>query len=178
MYFVGFHPPWNQFDLGPRKYILSPRCSSYGLREFTRHADYDHFHISICSTRHCRANWKQCDAQVGTPSSLSSRCRWPCIFSFKCCLCEGEGTGLLADRWLRRRSEVHLMGTALLTNQLQQKPLGSTFLFRPVHLALLCIEIFCGNRYTHICKHPFCHLNEPGFLQSDQRPLHGNWTDV
>lgn len=45
----------------------------------------------------------------GQPSSLSSRCRWPCIFSFKCCLCEGEGTGLLADRWLRRRSEVHLM---------------------------------------------------------------------
>lgn len=29
------------------------------------------------------------------------RCRWPCIFSFKCCLCERERTGLQADRWLR-----------------------------------------------------------------------------
>lgn len=52
--------------------------------------------------QHCRFNWKQCNVEVGTPSSLSLRCRWPCIFSFKWCLCEREKrTGLLADRWLR-----------------------------------------------------------------------------
>lgn len=76
--------------------------------------------------RHCRPNWKQCNAEVGTPSSLSPRCRWPCIFSFKCCLCERKRTGLLADRWLHRAGsprgfEVNLMGTTLSTNQLQQK---------------------------------------------------------
>lgn len=83
-------------------------------------------HCRLQFARHCRPNWKQCNVEVGTPSSLSPRCRWPCIFSFKCCLCERKRTGLLADRWLHRAGsprgfEVNLMGTTLSTNQLQQK---------------------------------------------------------
>lgn len=63
---------------------------------------------------------------MGTPSSLSLRCRWPCIFSFKWCLCERKRTGLLADRWLHRTGSLHgfevcLMGTTLCSNQLQHK---------------------------------------------------------
>ena len=57
--------------------------------------------LCVACTPYCRCNWKQCKVEVGTPSSLSPRCRWPCIFSFKWCLCERERTGLLADRWLR-----------------------------------------------------------------------------
>lgn len=57
-------------------------------------------------TQHCHFNWKQCKADAGPPPHTSPitfpvLSRWPCIFSLKCCLCDREGTGLRADRWLR-----------------------------------------------------------------------------
>lgn len=84
----------------------------YGLRlffcrtnDFKMHPNWFSGSLSLqCRlqlAQRCRFNWKQCNVEVGTPSSLSLRCRWPCIFSFKWCLCERERTGLLADRWLR-----------------------------------------------------------------------------
>lgn len=56
-------------------------------------------------------------------------------------------------------------------------------IFRPVHPALLCIEILCGDWFTHICKHPSWHLKEPGSCSlSAQEPLQymtdRNWTHL
>lgn len=59
-----------------------------------------------------------------------------------------RGTGLLADRWLRRRSEVHLMGTALLTNQLQQKRARALFLSSRASCAFIFLDWFTHSSYT------------------------------
>lgn len=91
---------WNYCNCPFRAFSLSPTfCQTNNFPVYP-----NWFPCSLCRphfAQYCRFNWKQCKVEVGTPSSLSLRSRWPCIFSFKWCLCEGERTGLLADRWLR-----------------------------------------------------------------------------
>lgn len=56
-------------------------------------------------TQYCHFNWKQRDVEVGSPSSLSPRGRWSCIFSFKWCL-RDRGKDRIARRALIAHTQV------------------------------------------------------------------------
>lgn len=78
--------------------------------------------------------------QVPPLITFPARSRWPCIFSLKCCLCDLEGTGLRADRWLRA------LGSCVNMKQVWWAPPSSAISRRANTLSeFLRIQ----NRYLH-----------------------------